>query len=345
MRDQLVEMLRCVAPAGEAAGACCGGRLARRGARSLACAACGAEYPIERRVPRLLAEDAPRSLYDEDFALQVYLEMHFGPYLHGPALAERWTVPQAGNGSGLARPPAASFAELRQLGRLRSRGGPGGLYEGLAALATSQAPTEEFYQAMLDLCAPHLAPGAAVLDVGCAMGRMVAELSERGAARAVGVDLSPRMLETAAELLAARQPVAVRLHLASGRTIGATLDLPFRRDVDLVAADAGRLPLADALFDLVLCVNLVDRVGDPRQVLAECGRVLRPGGRLLVSDPYDWEVEAPAPPHQPADLAQLLRPGEWRWVEEVDGVPFLLRDSQRKLMLFLNHCIVCEKIG
>jgi SAM-dependent methyltransferase len=51
---------------------------------------------------------------------------------------------------------------------------------------------------------------------------------------------------------------------------------------DFLQADAtGRLPMDDASFDLIVCENVVDHTQDPRAVLAEGRRLVRPDGRLL----------------------------------------------------------------
>ena len=50
------------------------------------------------------------------------------------------------------------------------------------------------------------------------------------------------------------------------------------RDVRLVLADARTLPFPDGSFDLVLSGGLLEHFRDPRPVLAEMARILRPGG-------------------------------------------------------------------
>ena len=51
---------------------------------------------------------------------------------------------------------------------------------------------------------------------------------------------------------------------------------------DFLQADAtARLPLDDASFDLIVCENVVDHTQDPRAILAEGRRLVRPDGRLL----------------------------------------------------------------
>ena len=80
-------------------------------------------------------------------------------------------------------------------------------------------------------------------------------------ARLTGVDISPGML-------------------AAARARAAGLG----RDADLREADAAALPFPDASFDTVVCTLAMCAVPDERSVIAEMGRVLRPGGRLLLLD-------------------------------------------------------------
>ena len=50
-------------------------------------------------------------------------------------------------------------------------------------------------------------------------------------------------------------------------------------------ADGGRLPFADASFDFVACTETLEHAADAALMLRELARVLRPGGRLVVSVP------------------------------------------------------------
>lgn len=99
--------------------------------------------------------------------------------------------------------------------------------------------------------------GLQVLDAGCGSGPLSLALRERGA-EVVGFDASARMLD-----------------LARGR-LGAEADL---RVHDL----AEPLPYTDAAFDLVTASLVLHYLEDWSGPLAELRRVLRPGGRLLVS--------------------------------------------------------------
>jgi len=52
-----------------------------------------------------------------------------------------------------------------------------------------------------------------------------------------------------------------------------------------VLGDAHCLPFRDSRFDKVICINVIEHVVDPRQVLLEVQRVLVQGGRLFLSVP------------------------------------------------------------
>jgi malonyl-CoA O-methyltransferase len=117
-------------------------------------------------------------------------------------------------------------------------------------------------RAMLALL-PDTLHGLSVLDAGCGSGRYLLHALRRGAARAVGVDLSPEML--------ARAGAAMRDE---------------RRDVpvELLAGSLDALPVADACADLAVCGLVVGHLRELRPCLAELRRATRPGGTILCSD-------------------------------------------------------------
>jgi SAM-dependent methyltransferase len=107
-------------------------------------------------------------------------------------------------------------------------------------------------------------PGERVLDLGCGAGRFVAALRDAGA-DPVGVELAEAALERA------RRNVP-----------GA--------DLRLVAPD-GSLPLGHGEVDLAWCSEVLEHVPDTVALLTELRRVLRPGGRLLVTVPDHGRVK------------------------------------------------------
>lgn len=73
------------------------------------------------------------------------------------------------------------------------------------------------------------------------------------------------------------------------------------------AADAERLPFADASFDTVVCCELLEHVRNPLAVIAEIVRVLRPGGYLVASSPANGFQEH----RYPRDYWRLM-PDAWK---------------------------------
>jgi SAM-dependent methyltransferase len=118
--------------------------------------------------------------------------------------------------------------------------------------------------------------------------------------------LLPRRLESLAALLevpadgrvldygCAEQPYR-HFFASSVALVGA--DLPGNPDADIAIAGDGTIPVDDGTFDAVLSTQVLEHVADPAIYLEECRRVLRPGGRLLLSthglmvyhpDPVDY---------------------------------------------------------
>ena len=66
-----------------------------------------------------------------------------------------------------------------------------------------------------------------------------------------------------------------------------------QRRVD-VLCEAHRLPFAESAFDTVLCTQVLEHVYYQRELVADAYRSLRPGGHLILSVPFCWEIhEAP----------------------------------------------------
>jgi 2-polyprenyl-6-hydroxyphenyl methylase / 3-demethylubiquinone-9 3-methyltransferase len=99
--------------------------------------------------------------------------------------------------------------------------------------------------------------GAFILDLGCAGGFMAEAMAERGAV-VTGID-------PAAEAIAAAK--------AHAKACGISVQY------DIGAGEA--LPYADASFEAVVCVDVLEHVKDLDRVLSEIARVLRPGGKFL----------------------------------------------------------------
>ena len=171
---------------------------------------------------------------------------------------------------------------------------------GILRVFTSRRETRAFYDKIADfydLLAEHsegpvrragvemLAPksGERILEIGCGTGHCVVELASAVGAEGcvLGVDLSERML---------------------ARSAARAVEAGLSDRVRFACADAVQLPLANSAVDAVFMsftLELFDTPDIPR-VLAECKRVLKPGGRIgavgmskegpggVILEAYEW---------------------------------------------------------
>lgn len=79
----------------------------------------------------------------------------------------------------------------------------------------------------------------------------------------------------------------VKAELPDALYVGGDIAPTERTDVVL---DAGMLPIASQSVDVVLAVEVLEHLPDPRALLSEASRVLRPGGRLILTVPFMFGV-------------------------------------------------------
>jgi 2-polyprenyl-6-hydroxyphenyl methylase / 3-demethylubiquinone-9 3-methyltransferase len=169
----------------------------------------------------------------------------------------------------------------------------------LHLLRTSLNPARIGY--LRDAAAAHgIDPSSArALDVGCGGGLMAEDVARMGF-RVTGVDPSTKSLQTARE---------------HARASGL--------DISYLEGPGERLPLEDAVFDLVYCCDVLEHVDSVPGVLREVRRVIRPGGLfvydtinrtpisklLLIKVFQEWESTRLVDPGL-HDHAQFIKPRE-----------------------------------
>jgi arsenite methyltransferase len=109
-----------------------------------------------------------------------------------------------------------------------------------------------------------LREGETVLDLGSGAGADVLVSAQRvgPTGKAIGLDMTDEMLD-----------------LARANAAAAGVD-----NVEFVKGYIEEIPLADGSVDVVISNCVINLAADKARVLAEAARVLRPGGRLAVSD-------------------------------------------------------------
>ncbi len=129
-----------------------------------------------------------------------------------------------------------------------------------------------------------LVEGKRVLDAGCGTGYGSELLASQGAAEVVGVDVDADVIDAASKSDSRRATFAV--------------------------ADLRELPADLGEFDVVVCFEVLEHIGEPEAALDRLAAALRPGGVLAVSSP-NRDVYPPGNPfheHEftPEELAEAL---------------------------------------
>lgn len=120
-----------------------------------------------------------------------------------------------------------------------------------------------------------------VLDIACGKGEALVRLAERGPVHGIGIDLNPAEVRAARERARRRVPDA---------------------DLRFVEQDGAAFTAEPNTFDLTICLGASWVFGGHRGTLAALSRWTRPGGRVLVAQPY-W-LRAPDPEYlRLADLS------------------------------------------
>ena len=110
-----------------------------------------------------------------------------------------------------------------------------------------------------------LTPERTVLEVACGSGGLTCRMALETGARSIGIDIVPHAIDAAR---------------ARAQELGVTARASFH------VADARRaLPFPDESFDALYCNDSFNHFPRRAEVLREWRRVLRPGGRVVVTDP------------------------------------------------------------
>jgi SAM-dependent methyltransferase len=226
----------------------------------LACPQCGAPFHREQR--RLVCKQSHRFSIDD-----------LGIPLFDPGSLPRTVAEKASD-----EDEAAAYAGMRSF----------------AAEALGSGESEGLYRTVSDLLHKEIRRRNPkwILDLGCGAGRTLVDAA--GAAprgRVIGVDKRIGALTIAFAIARLRGP-STEVDLRQwglGQRVITGRGLP---NVFLLQANALRLPFATAPawkgFDVISCVNLLDRVESPDVLLDEAARVLAPGGLLVLTSPLNW---------------------------------------------------------
>lgn len=120
---------------------------------------------------------------------------------------------------------------------------------------------------------------SSVVDIGCGTGYLLSQIRELKGCTVYGLDLSPQAIRVMQE----------------------------RRNIKGEAASVPPIPLKDGEYDTVICTEVMEHITDDALLASELMRIVKPGGRVIVTVPNDrWGPEE-NPEHQRTYTAESLR--------------------------------------
>jgi len=108
---------------------------------------------------------------------------------------------------------------------------------------------------ILELC--EVPNGATVLDVGCGNGTLIGALKRKGNAQALGIDISPKMIDECRRKYA---------------------------DIDFYVTSGEKLPFENNRFDILTICCALHHLNAPGNFFREANRVLKTNGTLIVAE-------------------------------------------------------------
>lgn len=155
-------------------------------------------------------------------------------------------------------------------------------------------------------------PGNQVLDLGCGRGKPAIQLARATGAKVIGISVSANDVKTASEL---------------AQSEGLSQLVSFQ------LADAMNLPFPAESFDAVLALESVQHMPDRELALRQVSRVLRPGGRLVLSDFFQ---RFPVPAESRPVLDRLLEAWKMGSLPELEDYPHLIRAAGLETTELIN---------
>ncbi len=251
--------------------------------------------------------DASRNRYSSDIVLAMYLHAEWGDLL----------APDA--------PPMPALGDVA---------GPGSYYRQAAKLISGWLDAERVV--VSEAC-----------DVGAGTGRLVREISLRqpvDGVRLTALEPSPAFCAWARSLLLGAPfagPVPLPGTALTPRQVhvpGARRPAPIE-SVRVIEADAEALLDSAETFDLVTCMNVLDRVPSPGRMLDALARLVKEAGMLVVACPFDWQREFSSIREEWFyDLRKALDPFVWHIVG-VAELPYTFVQYDRRVNLYASQLV------
>lgn len=190
--------------------------------------------------------------------------------------------------------------------------------------------SDPFYRYLYEKAKPYLNKSTIALDTGCGLGRFVMDIGNSVVDRVYGIDTNQLLVDEAINIHEHKRKEKITYN-----SKGSCL---FLHESVL------HLPFENEFFSFVSCINLIDRVTDPKKVMDECKRVLQPNGILFFCDPYDWTNSKTLKERQVDNVKKLLNMKQWVILKEKDNIPYILFINKRRTTHYRSHLLMLKKI-
>ena len=203
-------------------------------------------------------------------------------------------------------------------------------------------------------------PTLRALDLGCAVGRASFELAQHFE-QVTGIDFSARFIRIAHQM---QQKGAIHYELIEEGDIVSyhqqqlsELGLTKQHNINFVQGDACNLKPQFKNYDLVLAINLIDRLHSPAVFLDQIRRRINIGGVLAIASPYTWLEEFTPKENW---LGGFRKNGEayssfeglkdqltshFKLLSEPSDVPFVIRDTRRKFQHSFSQLSLWQRLS
>lgn len=200
-----------------------------------------------------------------------------------------------------------------------------------------------------------------VLEVGSSVGRASFELA-RYFDQVVGLDFSARFIQVANQMktqgsILYTRPIEGDIMDYKEQSLGQLNLKEVAHKCTFFQQDATNLKPIFTGYDMVVAVNLIDRLYDPKKFLTEIHHRLNPGGLLLLASPYTWLEEFTAKAnwlggykdeHTGENVTTLeglhaALDREFERVNTPTDLPFVIRETQRKFQHSVSQVTLWKK--
>ncbi len=200
----------------------------------------------------------------------------------------------------------------------------------------------------------HPPPDGDALELGCGLGGHAAIWKEAVSGTLTLSDLRHGML-VAARALHRDGSITLPWHHMARRYSALNIQAPGPRlkDIHYVVADATDPPFDAEHFSLVVALNLIDSCRDPWMLLGQIDALTKPGGLIILGQPFHYERHAQHPEgwfEHPEALLHALSGGlqglehlDYTLLEQRDEIPWSLPAHDRLVHRYAMHLLIAKK--